>query len=173
MHQSSYELMRSLLYEYQDVIHGAVLDCGSMIADSGMQVSYRDHVEKLGMEYVGLDMAPGPNVDVVANLEQDWFLGEPFDLVISGQMLEHVTMPILAAQQMKRAVKVGGHIILIAPWQYGLHRHPIDCWRIFPDAMEFLLEGFEDVKTGMRHNDCWGVGRRPEGYKTPWNISRS
>ncbi len=34
-----------------------------------------------------------------------------------------------AVQAMKRLLKPGGYIILIAPWQYGIHRYPIDCWR--------------------------------------------
>jgi SAM-dependent methyltransferase len=171
MHHSSYLKMGQLLA----VVGGdgkKVLDCGSMLADSGLQKTYRDHVEKMRMEYVGVDMVEGPNVDVVANLEEDWFIGEPFDIVISGQMLEHLQFPLVAVQTMKRAVKVGGYLIMIAPWQYGIHRHPIDCWRVLPDGMEFLLEGFENVEVGCEGNDCWGIGCKPEGYTRPWNISR-
>lgn len=175
MHASSLKLMKNLLDRLPAQDGGNVLDCGSAIADSGLQTSYRELCQAKNFDYTGFDLKPGWNVDAVGDIYTLSVLAyaKAFDLVISGQLLEHLESPLLAVQKMKQAVKVGGHIILIAPWQYGEHRHPIDCWRVLPDGMRFLLEGFTDIDAGTWANDCWGVARRPEGYKAPWKISRS
>jgi len=154
---------------------GKVLDCGSAVAGDGLQVSYRDLCNKHNLAYTGFDLEPGRNVDAVGDIYtlQALAYAKAFDLVISGQLLEHLTFPLLAAQRMKAAVKTGGHIILVAPWEYGVHRHPIDCWRVLPDGMKFLLEGFVNIEVGISKKDCWGIARRPEGYKEPWKLSRS
>jgi SAM-dependent methyltransferase len=175
MHATSLELMRSLLATLYFPRGSTVLDCGSCIANTGIQTSYRDMCETKGMVYTGFDAENGPNVDIVGDIYalSPLTYAKAFDLVISGQLLEHLEFPLLAVQQMKAAVKVGGYIILIAPWEYGEHRYPIDCWRVFPDAMRFLLEGFDNIQAGRSNKDCWGMARRSIGYKAPWKISRS
>lgn len=175
MHASSLWLMEHLLGKLPPRDGGRVLDCGSAIADSGLQTSYRELCQAKNFTYTGFDLKPGRNVDAVGDIYtlSAFAYAKAFDLVISGQLLEHLTFPLLAVQRMKQAVGVGGHIILIAPWQYGEHRHPIDCWRVLPDGMRFLLEGFTDIDTGTCKNDCWGMACRPEGYKAPWKISQS
>lgn len=176
MHKSSYVMMHDLVNSLEEraffELGMRVLDCGSAVADTGMQVSYRELFKDMDVDYIGFDATLGVNVDLVGNIYE--LASEPkVDLLISGQMLEHLTFPLLAAQRMKDAVREGGWMILIAPWQYGIHRYPIDCWRVLPDGMKFLFEGFEQVETGVQANDCWGIGRKPVGYKAPWIISRS
>lgn len=179
MHESSYELMRTLLEKVRarDGLKGSdlwVMDCGSALAGTGLQKTYRDFFVGGSMQYVGMDAHPGENVTLVADIyELEGRLEDQPDLIISGQMLEHLTFPLLAVQQMKSILATGRWMILIAPWQYGIHRYPIDCWRVLPNGMEFLFEGFRDVEVGVQKNDCWGIGWKPPGYKTPWTISRS
>lgn len=173
MHQSSFDLMESLLLRLAPIAPGSrVLDCGAAIAGTGMQVSYRDLVPA-NVQYVGFDASTNRNVDIVGDIYDPIEGIDGADVVISGQMLEHLTFPLVAAQVMKKIVHPGGWMILIAPWQYGIHRYPLDCWRVLPDGMEFLFEGFNDVETGVLGNDCYGIGRKPLNYVTPWTISRS
>lgn len=171
MHQSSFDLMGILMKKVPRF--SRVLDIGSGIANTGLQRSYRDHIPG-GVEYVGFDEEDGRNVDVVGDVyELKDYDGARPDLIISGQVIEHLEAPLLAVQMMKSLLAIDGWIILIAPWQYGIHRYPLDCWRVLPDGMAHLLEGFEDVDVGIRENDCYGVGRKPEGYRSPWIIFRS
>lgn len=69
-----------------------VLDCGSLDVNG----SFRDLFEKC--EYVGIDIAPGNGVDIVASVAQfnDQYFNTPaefqpkkFDVIVSGEMLEH------------------------------------------------------------------------------------
>ncbi|GBE23832.1 hypothetical protein BMS3Bbin02_00097 [bacterium BMS3Bbin02] len=175
MHQSSYDLMRQivdgLVTEFRIKSGAVILDCGAAIAGTGLQKSYRQLFPD-DVHYFGFDAEPGPNVDMLGDIYELQF-EKGVDLVISGQMLEHLTFPLLAVQRMKEVLYTDGWMVLIAPWQYGIHRYPIDCWRVLPDGMQFLFEGFEKVETGVQGNDCWGIGQKPAGYKAPWNISRS
>jgi SAM-dependent methyltransferase len=92
--------------------------------------------------YVGMDLCPGPNVDVVLRGENDWsnVSEESFDVVISGQTLEHTRKPWQFVRQLARLAKPGGTLCVIAPYQWIYHPHPIDCWRVYPDGMRALLE---------------------------------
>ena len=115
-------------------------------------------------EYVGCDLVPGPNVDFTVATET-WIQADPdvYDVVISGQCLEHARRPWELVKAMAWVPKPGGHLFVAAPWQAKVHRHPLDCWRILPDGMDVLIEeaGLTKVETYARAHDCWGIARNP------------
>jgi len=130
--------------------------------------------EDKGWTYTGFDFNDAPNVDIVGDIyELDKYVDD-YDLVINGQMLEHLDFPLLAVQKMKEVIKVDGWIVCIAPFGFGEHRFPIDCWRFLPDGMKFLLEGMADIETAFYGDlDCYGVARMTDTYSAPWKITRS
>jgi len=75
--------------------------------------------------------------------------------------LEHCEDPIWAVEAMRAVLRPGGVIALIAPWSWEIHRYPIDCWRILPDGMEYMLRGLSDIEVGVCERDCWGIATRP------------
>ena len=138
-----------------------VIDVGSYDRNAG---SYRPVVEKMGGTYTGLDLEAGPNVDIVVPDSDDWStLVEPAEIVISGQCLEHTRMPWLWIKAVVSVLQPGGMLLLIAPWQWKIHRWPLDCWRILPDGMDALFEwaGLERIHTETRERDCYGIARKP------------
>lgn len=145
-----------------------VLDVGAM--NVGERGSYRELVVSHGMNYIGMDERRGPNVDLVATVDQ--LDSGSFDLIISGQMLEHDTFPMRTMIELKRALKPGGWMIHIAPFVWAEHRHPVDCWRFLPDGMRMLLEGFDQVESEIVEKDCYVIGRKPQHYEEPWVIQR-
>lgn len=52
---------------------------------------------------------------------------------------------------------------IIAPWKIGIHRHPVDCWRILPDGLGSLFEysGLKLIECGVTEFDCYGVAQKP------------
>ena len=68
-----------------------------------------------------------------------------FDLVIAESVLEHVTNPFLAALQMRRVLKPGGHMLLMMPSTYPYHFGPFDFWRVTPDSLKVLAAPFSRV----------------------------
>ena len=93
-------------------------------------------------EYVGLDLADGPNVDLVPPDPYRWdSLGrESFDLVISGQAFEHNPYFWITAAEIARVLVEGGLTVIIAPSRGPVHRHPFDCWRFSPDSWSVLCQ---------------------------------
>ena len=68
-----------------------------------------------------------------------------FDLVIAESVLEHVTNPFLAALQMRRVLRPGGHMLLMMPSTYPYHFGPWDFWRVSPDSLKVLASPFASV----------------------------
>ncbi len=106
---------------------GPVLEVGSK--DYGSTVSFRDFY--VGNEYVGLDMAPGQGVDVVADLTRTI---EPlkeahFGLAICCSVLEHVEKPWLFAANLTRLLRPGGLLYMSVPWVWRYHAYPDDYFR--------------------------------------------
>lgn len=165
MHTNSMMLMEKFAKRLEpempaDVL---VLDCGAGIAP-GQSDRYREMVEQRGWDYDGLDATAGPNIDIVANLDHPVeSLQGLYDLVISGQLLEHTRRPWKVVEHMAAFLKPGGWMVLIAPWSHKVHGYPIDCWRILPPGMEAIMKdaGLDKIETDISEKDCWGMGRKP------------
>lgn len=114
-------------------------------------------------QYTGVDMCLGKNVDVVVDSDFIWenIKDDFFDVVISGQVMEHVKEPWSMAQALGRVCKAGGFVFIVAPNTWVYHPYPIDCWRIFPDGMEHVMSkygGFEKLECGMKGPDTYFFG---------------
>ena len=138
MHQSSYRYMSEAVRTYLEPLADrdlVILDIGSMDVNG----SYRPLFAKPSWRYVGVDLASGPNVEVV--LESTYHLPFPnghADVVVSGQTFEHVEFFWDTFKEMARVLRPGGYIILIAPSRGKEHRYPVDCWRFYPDGFRAL-----------------------------------
>jgi SAM-dependent methyltransferase len=110
-----------------------IVDLGS----TEMGACYRPIFDKPQWNYLGVDLSPGPNVDRVLAQPYDWreIPSGSVDLLISGQVLEHVEFFWITALEVSRVLKPGGMACLIAPSSGPEHRYPVDCWRFYPDGM--------------------------------------
>jgi SAM-dependent methyltransferase len=87
------------------------------------------------MRWVGVDLTPGPGVDVV--LQDPYslpFADKKFDLAIATSVFEHDEMFWLSFLEMVRVVRKGGFVYLCSPSNGHIHRYPVDCYRFYPDA---------------------------------------
>ena len=116
--------------------HLRVLDVGSMDVNG----SYRQYFDDAAWAYTGADVEPGPGVDLVLASPIRWreLRSGTFDVVISGQALEHIEFPWVTILEIARVLKTGGIACLIAPAGGYEHRYPLDCWRYFPDGARAL-----------------------------------
>jgi SAM-dependent methyltransferase len=129
------------------------------VADVGsydVNGSYRKLFD--GCEYLGLDTHKGPNVDVI--VEPYDFGDYQYDVVVSGQVLEHVEDMHRWRDAVLRIIRPGGLLCVIAPHSWGLHRYPKDCWRIFPDGMEWLFQSLEILECFMGQTDTVLIARK-------------
>jgi SAM-dependent methyltransferase len=158
--------MEALVEEYaKNTKDKRVLDVGSCDVNKE-KVSWSNYRSIFKGRYEGLDVAPGPNVDIVIQDHYRWDIPDKtYDIVISGQCLEHVEAPWLTMKEIERVCK--DLVIIIAPWKWRIHGYPIDCWRILPDGMRYLLEGYchfkvLEVDTACNSSQeglCYGVGQ--------------
>ena len=117
--------------------------------------------------YTGYDIVPGKNV---GGLMAEFGIpasDQRFDIVLCGQVLEHVRNPHQTVSEMARVLKRGGLLFATVPAVFPKHRHPLDCWRIFEDGMRALLELHGLVvlqcyeRTHEYGTDTWGIGMKP------------
>lgn len=103
-------------------------------------------------EYVRMDIAPGPNVDVVGRAERIPFPDASFDSVLSTQVFEHVEEPERAAAEIARVLTAGGVTVVTVPQWNELHEEPHDYWRYTRYGLQALFEryGFELVSMEQR-----------------------
>lgn len=150
MHSESIDLMQYFIDNYlKDGPSVSVLDVGSQDING----SYRSLFEPMH-KYTGMDIVPGNNVDIVGHEN----VTEVYDVVISGQTMEHVNHPWDWLKQIKQYSKK--YICIIAPWSFHEHRYPIDTYRYFPDGMKDLFNyaAIKPLEIFKRTNSTIGIG---------------
>jgi SAM-dependent methyltransferase len=146
----------------------SILDVGS----ADVNGSYREIFDLPGWHYTGLDMAPGKNVDVVPRDPYYWqeIPAAIADVVVSGQAFEHAEFFWESMREIMRTLKPEGLCCILAPSAAPEHRHPVDCWRFYPDGFLALARyvGLEvlEVSTDWEAPDRWFadtmlIGRKP------------
>lgn len=145
MHKSSLDKMRNFVEKYLDTKRQIkVLDIGSQdvmsIDNPDLRGSYKHLFEYSGWEYTGADLCAGKNVDIVLQNVYRWdeFSSNSFDVVISGQAIEHIDFFWMTMYEVSRVLKPGGVCCIIGPSGGYEHRYPVDCWRFYPDGFKAL-----------------------------------
>lgn len=151
MHDHSMELMAGFRDKYLLGMKGCtILDIGAMRVIR-QKHSYRELFE-LNYIYTGMDVAPGLNVDIVG-FEN---ITEVYDVVISGQVIEHVNHPWDWLKNLKQYFRK--YICIIAPNAIKEHRYPIDTYRYLPDGMRDLFNYADIVVINIFKSDKDTVG---------------
>lgn len=73
------------------------------------------------------------------------FRSSHYDFIILDQVLEHVTNPSKAIQEVYRLLKKGGWLIVTTPFLVKIHYGPNDYWRFSRDGIRQLLLNYSDV----------------------------
>lgn len=156
---------------------GRVLDVGSMDLNGSLR-----SVAPAAVDYTGLDIEPGPGVDVVSKPGVLPFDAGRFDAVVSTSCFEHDGAFWETLEEMATVTREGGYIYVSAPSNGHYHAHPIDAWRFYPDAglaLErwingsavpqhlVLVESFIARQSQAEWNDMVMVFRRGTDRKKP------
>jgi SAM-dependent methyltransferase len=125
-----------------DVRGKRVLEVGSLDVNG----SVRGDIEALGPAgYVGIDIRPGPGVDVICDAADlvEKFGENAFDVVVSTELLEHARDWRRVVSNIKRVTRPDG-VMLVSTRSYGVdfHRRPWDWWRYEKEDFETI---FADV----------------------------
>jgi SAM-dependent methyltransferase len=112
----------------------SVLDVGS----ADLNGDARSWFTLRGYHYTGADIEPRKGVDVLIDKSCVWELADRYDLIVSLNTFEHVDKPWILVKTMAEHLKPFGTMLIVAPFSFQYHRHPVDCWRYTPDAMAAL-----------------------------------
>lgn len=102
-----------------------------------------------GREFTGADIEAGENVDAVADICADFAAIEPvlgegrWGFVICSHVLEHTRKPWIAAANIMRLMRPGGHCFIAVPWVQAYHGFPRDYWRFSFHGLMELFDGLD------------------------------
>lgn len=108
----------------------------------------QDISHRPGIEWDVLGLEPDPQLQIVAKSEYEYPLPEAsYDAIVAANVLEHVRKPWIWMRELSRVVRPGGYIVTVNPVSWPYHEAPVDCWRVFPDGMQALLDdaGLETI----------------------------
>jgi SAM-dependent methyltransferase len=96
--------------------------------------------------YIGLDVAPGPGVDIIVDPDKGWPISDAsLDVIISTQVLEHVACLPVTLAEMARVLRPGGDLLLTAPFIYPVHGLPHDYTRFTTNGIRKLFENEYEI----------------------------
>ena len=154
MHIESYDLMKEFLGKFNSGKELDILEVGSCRITGQ---AYRKIVEKTNWNYTGIDLVPGDNVTLLIKDPYKYPLPDNyFDIVISGQTLEHVAYIWEWIKELYRITKPDGKVCIIAPSRGKRHHRP-DYWTIQPNGMRALLEyaGLRNIEVDLHLESIW------------------
>lgn len=99
---------------------------------------YRRYFQNVD-EYVGIDLAEGACVDIVADATSVPLSDGYADVILCTQLLEHLSAPEVLLSEARRLLKSGGQLLLTAPQMGRLHGEPNDYYRYTKWGLRHLL----------------------------------
>lgn len=134
------------------------------IGPDGFPSAYRRSVEAQsgrGLSWDTLDLFRDERLTFIASSEYAFPIESgTYDVVLSGQVIEHVRKPWVWMREVARVCKAGGIVVTINPVSWPYHEAPIDCWRAFPEGVRAL---YEDASLEVLVSE-WG-SLELEGFK--------
>src|SRR5262249_54788191 len=89
-----------------------------------------------GRHYLGLDLRPGPGVDLPGDVEQLPLADGSAGTVLALSTFEHVRRFWRGFAEIGRVLRPGGALLVACPFYFHIHPHPDDYWRFTPSALE-------------------------------------
>lgn len=145
----------------EDALARVELRPGNRILDYGCaEQPYRDCFAP-ELHYIGADLPGNPlaSLEIRPGQPLDLETGS-VDLVLSSQVLEHVTDPAAYLRECRRVLRPGGRLVLSTHGIMPLHRDPVDYWRWTCDGLRHAIAaaGFDvDELRGVMGLGATGV----------------
>lgn len=160
MHPSQYEHMAQCVDRYlaKDRTY-RVLDFGSGISPKQTR-THRDLLDGYDYSYVGVDVRPAENVDIV--MTRPYSIPVPSnsaDVIFTGAVFEHVPFFWASMLEIARVLRPKGLLFVVVPSRG--HKHtPVDCWRFYPDGMRAMASAARlELKEAHTHFPPANAGR--------------
>lgn len=99
---------------------------------------------------VNLNVAPFPNVEVVADAHQLPYADNSVDAIFCEAVIEHLSQPFIAAEEMFRVLKPGGEAFVATPFLQAYHGYPhhYQNFTLTGHVELFMAQGFTVSESG-------------------------
>lgn len=144
-HRLAY-IIRELPARLEALTRGLTYPADGRVLDYGCaDVPYR-HFFPGSVEYLAADIAGNPDANVLIGAEGTVPVPDrSVDLVLSTQVLEHVTDPAVYLAECHRVLRPGGQLLLSTHGFMVYHPDPVDLWRWTGAGLREAVE-----RTGLR-----------------------
>lgn len=121
-------------------------------------------------EYVIFDFYAGENVDVVGDAHKLSSYFKPdkrFDLIFSSAVFEHLHMPWVAAEEISKLLKVGGHVFVETHFSFMAHERPWNFFQFSEVGLRALFNramGFDLIDSGLSNPMGGYYSRQADQY---------
>ena len=158
-----------------------VLEIGPDGRISSYQLFFRSEIKcwRKSIQWDTVDVYQDPNLTYVAVDEYSFPISDAlYDIVLSGNVIEHIRKPWIWIKEVARVCKKEGLVITITPVSWPYHEAPIDCWRVYPEGMKALYEeaGLEVIESTFDSLEVSSYrrsipGRSPEWQSRKWRVT--
>lgn len=145
------ELSRKLIPDYRK--RSSVTGFERVIAskpDDALCLSIGGGPQRPHPSLTNLNAGPFPNVDIVADAHHLPYADGSIDAIYCEAVLEHLSQPVRAVQEMHRALKKGGEAFVVTPFLQAYHGYPHHYQNFTLTGHRHLFEsqGFEVLEAG-------------------------
>jgi SAM-dependent methyltransferase len=130
-----------------------VLEIGSGKAVDGKYSYSTEHLFVGCKEFIKTDINPnfGHMVLDITKMKQK----NSYDIILCLNVLEHVYDFQLAVNNMEKALKKDGILVIAVPFTFPLHDEPIDFWRFTEHSLRKILSNFQNVDITPYRSRRW------------------
>jgi SAM-dependent methyltransferase len=112
---------------------------------NGMRLNVGSGTKRFDLKIYNLDLLFVGEMDIQADLLNFPIKDESVDTIVCTGVLEHVSDPNKAVNEIYKALKFGGRVFLEAPFMQTIHAAPRDFSRWTPEGLQSLMCSF-DIK---------------------------
>lgn len=145
--------MRTFRRHYIDTLltetdfHGKVLDIGGK--KENKRGVFRPPLEKVdSWEYLNIDKSTSP--DYLCSAENIPVDDGFFDMVLMAEVLEHLEDPQSVLNEVSRALKTGGQLVITMPFLFPIHNDPTDLQRWTPEKIKLEFKKVGLIVTQLK-----------------------
>lgn len=105
-------------------------------------------------KYIGTDIAPGRNVNIVCDAHElsKFVENGSIDVVYSASVFEHLYAPWLVAEEISKILKIDGHVFIETTWNFKSHERPWNFFNFSDLGLKALFNtelGFQCIDSGL------------------------
>src|SRR5262249_24222320 len=129
--QATGATMKLFLHGLARAAGGAFSPPGPGLEVGAYQVGGQEPIAELrglfpGKEYVGVDVRPGPGVDLVEDVQALTLPDASVGTVLALSTFEHVPHFWRGLEEVRRVLKPGGALLMACPFYFHIHDYPSD-----------------------------------------------